>query len=92
MPAGFPVNRHVPAGRWPGGDSFNLKDSGRSVSPSISPGFWVSFADRDLLFRDCQVVAGTGASAGSFASRWVFRFVMNLTRVHGAGDFFVRKA
>jgi hypothetical protein len=24
-----------------------------------------SFADRDLLFRDCQVVAGTGASAGS---------------------------
>jgi hypothetical protein len=25
----------------------------------------VSFADRDLLFRDCRVVSGTGASAGS---------------------------
>jgi hypothetical protein len=31
-------------------------------------GVVLSFADRDLLFCNCQVIAGTGASAGSFAS------------------------
>jgi hypothetical protein len=50
-------------------DPRNMKNSGRSASPRL---LWVllSSADRDLFFRNWQVVAGAGAGAGSLLLSW----------------------
>jgi hypothetical protein len=47
-------------------DSLDLRDSWALGLAEYFPGVSASFADRDLIFRSCPGLAGTGASAGSW--------------------------
>ena len=70
---------HFSPCRWPRATVATRKNSSACARPRRGGLTWVavSWADRDLFFRDCGVVAGSGASAGSRRPQGSLEYVMN---------------